>query len=232
LMNANPNPAATAIPGLVLYYPFNGNANDASGNGIDGEVRGASLAPDRFGKQNSAYYFDGVDDSIIFDAAKLPAGSSPRTISVWIKAESYPPPAPQLPQIGSRATIIGWGKDDVLKLSAMEIVNNKLTYHVYNWDTMGRQDVEVDQWYHLVIVTSGQKTILYINGTAEEYESRVLETDTLRGRIGAFPDQTVKSPLFPDGYDLSYFHGIIDDLRIYNQALFSEQVRMLYDEKS
>ena len=26
--------------GLVAYYPFNGNANDESGNGNDGEVMG------------------------------------------------------------------------------------------------------------------------------------------------------------------------------------------------
>lgn len=45
--------------GLVACYPFNGNANDESGNGNDGTVYGAILAEDRFGNPNSAYYFDG-----------------------------------------------------------------------------------------------------------------------------------------------------------------------------
>jgi hypothetical protein len=228
---ASVTPIAKTIPGLVLYYPFNGNAKDMSGNNINGDVHGAVLTTDRFGKQNSAYYFDGIDDSITFDAAKLPTGSSPRTISAWITAESLPPPAPQLPQIGSRATIIGWGHDDVLQLSNMEIVNNTLTYHVYNWDVMGSMNVELNKWYHLVIVNSGQKTTLYINGIAEEYESRLLETADLPGRIGAFPDQSVKSPLFPNGYDMSYFHGVIDEVCVYDQALTSEQVMMLYNEK-
>ena len=35
--------------GLVAYYPFNGNANDASGNGNNGTVNGAILTQDRFG---------------------------------------------------------------------------------------------------------------------------------------------------------------------------------------
>ena len=45
--------------GLVAYYPFNGNANDESGNNNNGTVYGAKLTTDRFGKPNSAYSFDG-----------------------------------------------------------------------------------------------------------------------------------------------------------------------------
>ena len=41
------------------YYPFNGNANDESGDGHNGTVYGATLCPDRFGIADSAYSFDG-----------------------------------------------------------------------------------------------------------------------------------------------------------------------------
>ena len=41
--------------GLVAYYPFNGNANDASGNGNNGIPSNASLVTDRFGTANGAY---------------------------------------------------------------------------------------------------------------------------------------------------------------------------------
>jgi len=51
--------------GLVAYYPFNGNANDESGNGNNGTVNGATLTSDRFGNANSAYSFDGVNMRII-----------------------------------------------------------------------------------------------------------------------------------------------------------------------
>lgn len=51
---------------LVAYYPFNGNANDESGNGNHGIVfGGANLTTDRFGNPNSAYSFDGIDDYIL-----------------------------------------------------------------------------------------------------------------------------------------------------------------------
>ena len=53
-----------AIPsnGLVGWWPFNGNANDESGNGNNGTVNGASLTTDRFGNLSNAYLFDGLDD--------------------------------------------------------------------------------------------------------------------------------------------------------------------------
>jgi hypothetical protein len=49
----------TYVPanGLVGWWPFNGNANDESGNGNHGTVNGATLTADRFGNANMAYYF-------------------------------------------------------------------------------------------------------------------------------------------------------------------------------
>ena len=58
-------PGYVPTNGLVGWWPFNGNANDESGNGYNGTVTGPALTPDRFGNGNSAYNFDGVDDYII-----------------------------------------------------------------------------------------------------------------------------------------------------------------------
>ena len=56
---ATSSQAAVPLDGLVAYYPFNGNANDVSGNGNNGVVFGATLTSDRFGIADSAYYFGG-----------------------------------------------------------------------------------------------------------------------------------------------------------------------------
>ena len=47
--------------GLVGYWSFSGNANDSSGNNLNGTVNGAVLTEDRFGNSSSAYSFDGND---------------------------------------------------------------------------------------------------------------------------------------------------------------------------
>ena len=50
--------------GLVAYYPFNGNANDASLNGHNGTNINATLAPDRFGVPNQCYDFNGTNSHV------------------------------------------------------------------------------------------------------------------------------------------------------------------------
>ena len=58
--------------GLVAYYPFNGNADDESGNGNDGIVYGATLTEDRFGNTDSAYYFDEAKKNYILTSGDIP----------------------------------------------------------------------------------------------------------------------------------------------------------------
>ncbi len=76
--------ANASFASLVAYYPFNGNANDESGNGDNGTVFGATLTTDRFGNTNSAYAFDGTDDFIKASGSGLPTGA--RTVILWFDA--------------------------------------------------------------------------------------------------------------------------------------------------
>ncbi len=55
-------PSYVPTNGLVGWWPFNGNANDESGNGNNGNVNGATLTTDRFGVANKAYSFDGMNN--------------------------------------------------------------------------------------------------------------------------------------------------------------------------
>ncbi|MFT6843648.1 MAG: hypothetical protein ACJASR_002432, partial [Psychroserpens sp.] len=76
----------TYVPsnGLVGWWPFNGNANDESGNAYNGTVNGAALTTDRLGATNSAYSFNGNSAFIQTptSAVNFPSGF---TISVWAK---------------------------------------------------------------------------------------------------------------------------------------------------
>ena len=57
-------PSYVPADGLVAYYPFNGNANDESGNGNHGTVNGAILTSDRNQNENSSYMFENSNISI------------------------------------------------------------------------------------------------------------------------------------------------------------------------
>ena len=66
--------------GLVVYYPFNGNANNLVSGNFNGVVNGAILNMDRFGNKDCAYYFDGDNDHIdIVDFGDSVPKSTPRT---------------------------------------------------------------------------------------------------------------------------------------------------------
>jgi len=80
---------ASLTDGLVAYYPFNGNANDESGNGNDGTVYGATLSTDRFDETGKAYYFDGSNDYIrIENSPDFSFNNQSFSISVWTKFQN------------------------------------------------------------------------------------------------------------------------------------------------
>ena len=78
--------------GLIAYYPFSGNANDASGNGHNGTVHGATLTTDRFGNPSSAYSFDGLKDYVRVPDDPQLDGMNALTLSVWVKIDSVDHP--------------------------------------------------------------------------------------------------------------------------------------------
>jgi hypothetical protein len=68
--------------GLVAHYPFNGNANDESGNGNHGMVNGATLTEDRFGNIDSAFHFDGRSYIVVPSSPSLESPSDQYSVAV------------------------------------------------------------------------------------------------------------------------------------------------------
>ena len=76
-------PSYVPTNGLVGWWPFNGNANDESGNRNHGTVNGATLTSDRFGNTGKAYSFDGVNDFINLNNTIGNFQTNDFTISCW-----------------------------------------------------------------------------------------------------------------------------------------------------
>ncbi len=77
-------PSYVPTNGLVGWWPFNGNANDESGNGNNGTVNGASLVDDRFGNPTKAYSFNGIDNHITISNQVTSLISNSYSVSFWI----------------------------------------------------------------------------------------------------------------------------------------------------
>ncbi|MBN78710.1 MAG: hypothetical protein CMJ70_01110, partial [Planctomycetaceae bacterium] len=197
------------------YYPFNGNANDESGNGNNGAVNGATLVADRKGTANKAYSFDGVDDQIHAQSTTgLPAGNSDRTWSVWFKT-------PWSQATGKNACILAMGTNgstnQCLGLGMQQ--TGVLFFGIWGslWATPDTYND--NQWHHAVFIHSSGTAKLYVDGVLKITQPLTLNTNFGDFRIG----QTASNNLN------EHFPGSIDDVRIYNRALSTAEVSGLYD---
>jgi len=73
---------------LLIHYTFNGNYNDFSGNSHNGDGN-ATAIEDRFGNVNSAYHFNGIDQSVSLPVAAALKPNFPISVSAWVKFENF-----------------------------------------------------------------------------------------------------------------------------------------------
>lgn len=212
--------------GLVAYYPFNGNADDASGNGNHGEVISAVLIQDRHGNANSAFSFDGVNDyiQVPYSSSLDIAGSL--GISVWAKGIACQACGGSLSGIVAKGPIVpyGLGIDDGDRI-LFRVVSSGTFFSALDTNN----HIDPSQWYHYVgVFEAGEYIKLYING--DEVVSIIsgipltVDKSSQGLWIGSrAPSQQPSVPFY-------YFQGVIDDVRIYNRALNKSEIEQLFLE--
>jgi hypothetical protein len=217
----------TTIPpndGLVAYYPFNGNANDESGNGNDGTVNGATLTTDRLGNANSAYSFDGVDDYIkVIESPVIDfQNSNSFTIAFWTKTSS---PKPNISPIDKHIRGYASGYGFIFYLTYTYTCNypGYLDFFVGGGfgDSCSNGPVNDGLWHFIVgTYNSNDNSIRsYIDSTAQT------DVDTRKD------DLETSADLFIGGQDSEMaFDGVIDDIRIYNRTLSEADIQALYNQ--
>jgi len=208
--------------GLVAYYPFNGNANDASGNGNNGVTTGNTVpAPDRFGNPASAYQFDGTLSSIGVTNKVFNIGQSGYTISGWFSSDDVSK---------SRQTLLNTIPQTGISLTynhsyAPGYVQSFIGPCGTSWTVLAvhgpKNDYSSQIWYHCTFVKSGPNYTLYINGSMDN------QTDVDAALGYNYEVGFVIGAL--DGGLTELFKGRLDDFRIYNRALSSNEVAQLYD---
>jgi len=214
------SPKAEASGKLVAQYKFNGDFKDASGNGNDGtNVGDVSFADDST-----------VGKCAVFNGGYINVPSSPAlnlgdnfTISVWVLVD------PVMAAGGNKNGSI---------ISKLDDPGNYNLYHAYTRGTFGvRMDSRFTSgensvqtgpfqdwglsgnWSHLVFSYDGQALYLYHNGalkaTKEISGGASINSSGNKMRIGT------------GGGDL-FFKGRMADLRIYNYALSSDELKAMH----
>ncbi|MGB1039439.1 MAG: LamG-like jellyroll fold domain-containing protein [Flavobacteriales bacterium] len=201
--------------GLVACFPFNGNANDVSGNGNNGIVSGATLAADRNSMPNSAYLFDGTNDFI--SVANPVISSSEMSISFWSKTNSFNSHVSFMltPDIGSDRFSISINynhRGDTAVFWDFGNISGSGRLFDFPLPSLDRT------WEHYTFISSKSKDSMFIyrNGLlfkAKQFSDTISDTNRIL-KIGS-------------GDNANFFNGLIDDVKIYNRVLNSAEIRQL-----
>ena len=199
--------------GLVAHYPFNGNANDESGNGNDGTVNGATLTGDQFGNADSAYSFNGVDNFIEVPNHPSLKLSSTVTAAAWIRFNSLP------------STRVGYPNlilDKVNNYWLGITQDGKATFLIYQGGfkgVIGTSILEAGIWYHVTGIYDGNTLSISVNGSGDG-------SVDMEGNMGTYDGSLFIGDYTNNQYSVD---GTIDDIRIYNRALSVDEVKELYE---
>ena len=213
--------------GLIGYWPFTENANDASGNGNHGTVYGATLTEDAFGNLQQAYAFNGIDQYIDFGNSSLLKPQLPISISGWVRHNS----------VRSRILITNYQDDryngvfvnfgqaeDSVRYFSLSYGDGGATTSA-NRRTKRILAPEMNTWFHFTGVIRGATDMtIYIDGVdaGGEYVGT--------GGPLAYSDGPVtigRIDSDPHGPPL-YMNGSVDEIRIYNRALNDAEAAVLY----
>ncbi len=215
-------PAYVPTNGLVGWWPFNGNANDESGNGNNGIIHGAVLAFDRQNSSGHAYHFDGVDDYIsVPNSSTLNIIGSQLTLSYWVNFQ-FLPTGFSFKGISKG----GWDLQSGYELLFAEPINSNIGgsagFYISN---CGVDFINItsfqNQWINLTGTLNNGIAKIYLNGILMGSNpcSNNLVADLMDLQIGRRE---------PSNAWAGYLDGDMDDIGIWNRALTPQEITALY----
>ncbi len=199
----------------MAYYPFNGNANDGSGNGLNGNGGLISYVSDRFETKGSAVailskgYID-LPPEIL----EKVNSSKEITASIWIKADVGPTVNDPLLHLGQPIQDQTFG---------FYTFFDKISYSQWGvtYDLITDQGVKSGKWNHVVITAKNSLVSIFFNGLTVGSKSVDIHFPLRYGAtLGAQTDHTVS------------WSGVIDDVRLFNRALSDSEVKAIHDYES
>jgi hypothetical protein len=224
-------PSYVPTNGLVGWWPFNGNANDESGNGNNGTVNGATLTTDRFGNAGTAYSFDGVSNLItVQHNTSLEFTGSQQTISYWVLLPAYQNTGKANNNIYKAS--YGTGPNGFRSIfyninGATEILCYIANGSYTTAKTVGGNYttlLALNTWHHIIYTNDNSFLKLYVDGiliTMTPNNGTIIGSSTSPLYFGG-PNQ-------PNSSTDSFFAGNMDDIGIWNRSLTECEIQDLYN---
>lgn len=210
--------------GLIVYYPFSGNTNDASGNNFNAVNLGATLATDAHNNTNCAYEFNGTTSHILlpYNNKFNFAPTDSFTISCWI--QPY--------------TNLNWTEQALIVKSPFDVnyqnapwnyglytsLNKAMTgYAANNFLNATNAMQQNSCWYHLAVTYKNGVWVLYLNGKIEAQDASQTKFILQDASVTSIVALGKKG-----GANGDFYKGKLDEVRIYDRNLSAAEVMALY----
>lgn len=223
--------------GLVGFWPFNGNANDESGNGNNGIINGAILSKDRFGETEKAYQFDGKDDFIEVAHSNV-LNTMPMTVSFWLKVNGSLQNAVFLKKYCC-ATWNGW----TTEIYDHEIPSLECAYYISTCNgiyqtycspvpfiTKSMSKIKDGNWHQLLFTIDTKGENVYLDTElihSQSWYKQSVEDNSIASTVN------LPHPLSIGGHNQSsrYLNGNLDDIAIWNRVLSKQEITEVFNAK-
>lgn len=225
LMLVRPLYSQVPTDGLIRYYPFSGNANDIINN-QNGTVNNATLTIDRYNNPNSAYQFNGTSSHIRLPMTGLFLNNY--TYSAWVKLDSYPLTGSLgcILSVGTSRPGNSSGGDQFIGFFSQQLGRNGFggySYYLNSAHYLAYVDssMTLQKWYLVTITRSNNKFNLYVN-------CNLIMTDSSENTRLPIYGNNPMAHIGMRENNIHRFNGVIDEVRIYNRVLTSEEVLAIF----
>ena len=207
----------------LLYLPFDGTAEDASGLENHGIATGIVYEEGTQGGTDLGAVFDG-DGSYVELPYLMDLTEKSWSYSIWLKLSALPT---------RESDMFLLTRKDVKTYDDVYLFVDNAGNELQSWSEDGRTDsnvaLETDRWYHLAAVYDVDSLTLYVDGEPMRRSTAQFSTD--------YPEDSplIIASIMTDGGDgwsvdpnKGRIWGTVDDVRLYNSPLTDEQVALLY----
>jgi WD40 repeat protein/tetratricopeptide (TPR) repeat protein len=204
--------------GLIAHYAFTGgDTEDYTGYGRPGHLNGGArivVDPNR----GSVLSLDGDEDYLDLGSGARYQLLDAITVAVWMKNDSFDRPWEAIITKGDSSWALQrYGMSETVQFLCFGPTRDD----EYRSSAVGKTRVADNRWHHLVGTYDGREVCLYTDGIQESVTEG--PTRLFVNRASVAVGANLEAPN-------REWKGLIDDVRLYNRALRTEEVACLYEK--
>ncbi len=218
----------TLLNSLVLSLPMDGNGIDYASASNDGQLNNVIATKDRFGNDNSALNFNGQNSTFIIPDDSNYKIQFPFSLSFWFRPDSFESWPLFYNNSHDFQNYKGVWSNNVTAGGLSTSYGNNVNSGPGGRYTIRNDDpLAANFWHHYVAIFEDSRTLsIYVDGSRDTTVTISGSASTIFYNNAPAEIGFYKSPFA--GGSIDYYRGNMDELNLWNTALDSNQVKILF----